>query len=142
MIGTAYLDASAAMRRLLKFRSGHELIREVWDEADDVVTVTLTHPEVYAALAAARRNRHLTERALERALTAWGELSAQLSLVVLDEPLARSAGKLARLHSLRGADAVHLAAAHASGCDVLLSADDALCQAAGRNGMATIDLNA
>ena len=141
MIGTAYLDASAAMRRLLAFRSGHELIREVWDEADDIVTVTLTYAEVCAALAAARRNRSLTERGLERGLTAWDELYSQLALVVLDEPVARTAGKLARSHALRGADAVHLAAAQASGCDLLLSADVALCQAAERSGMATLELN-
>lgn len=141
MIGTAYLDASGAMRRLLASRAGHQVARRVWDEADDVVTVTLTYPEVCGALAAARRNRALTEPGLQRALEAWDELWSQLAPVVLDERLAKTAGEMARVHALRGADAVHLAVAQASGCDLLLSADLALCAAAERCGMATVDLN-
>ena len=141
MIGTAYLDASGAMRRLLATRAGHQTARRVWDEADDVVSATLTYPEVCAALAAARRSRALSETGLQRALTAWDELWAQLVPVVLDEPLARAAGELARVHALRGADAVHLAAARATGCDLMLSADMALCAAADRCGMAIVELN-
>jgi uncharacterized protein len=141
LIGTAYLDASGAMRRLLATRAGHQVARRVWDEADDVVSATLTYPEVCAALAAARRNRALSEPGLQRALTAWEELWAQVAPVVLDEPLARSAGELARAHALRGADAVHLAVARATGCDLVLSADVALCAAAERCGMAVVDLN-
>jgi predicted nucleic acid-binding protein len=141
VIGTAYLDASGAMRRLLTTRAGHQIARQVWDQADDVVTVTLTYPEVCAALAAARRNRALTEPGLERALAAWEALSAQLAPVVLDEPLARTAGELAWAHALRGADAFHLAAARAAGCDLVLTADIALSAAAERCGMAVIDLN-
>ena len=141
MIGTAYLDASGAMRRLLSLRAGHQVARRVWDEADDVVTVTLTYPEVCGALAAARRNRALTEPGLNRALEAWDELWSQLAPVVLNEPLAKTAGELARVHALRGADSVHLAVAQATGCDLLLSADLALCAAAERCGMATVDLN-
>ncbi len=141
MIGTAYLDASGAMRRLLATRAGHQVARRVWDEADDVVSATLTYPEVCAALAAARRNRALSEPGLQRALAAWEELWAQVAPVVLDEPLARSAGELAQVHALRGADAVHLAVAQATGCDLVLSADVALCAAAERCGMAVLDLN-
>jgi len=66
---------------------------------------------------------------------------SQMAPVVLDEPLAKTAGELARLHALSGADAVHLAAAQATGSDLLLSADRNLCAAAQRCGMATIELN-
>jgi predicted nucleic acid-binding protein len=142
VIGTAYLDASGAMRRLLAWRTGHAVARQVWDEADDVVTVTLTYPEVCSALAAARRNRALTEPGWRLALEAWDVLWAQLAPVVLDEPLAKAAGDLAQVHALRGADAVHLAVAQAAGCDLLLSSDVALCSAAERCGMSTLDLNA
>jgi uncharacterized protein len=141
VIGTAYLDASGAMRRLLATRAGHQVVRRVWDEADDVVSATLTYPEVCGALAAARRNRALTQPGLQRALGVWDVLWAQMAPVVLDEPLAKTAGELARLHALRGADAVHLAVAQATGCDLLLSADVALCAAAERCGIAVVDLN-
>ena len=141
MIGTAYLDASGAMRLLLTRRAGHLRAQQVWEEADDLVTATLTYAEVCAALAAARRNRELTEPGWGRVLRSWDDLWAQMAPVVLDEPLAKTAGELARLHALSGADAVHLAAAQATGSDLLLSADRNLCAAAQRCGMGTIELN-
>jgi predicted nucleic acid-binding protein len=141
MIGTAYLDASGVMRMLLRGRAGHAVALDVLEEADDLVTVTLTYPEVCGALAAARRNRSLTAPGLERALDAWDGLWAQVAPVVLDDPLAKTAGELARLHALRGADAVHLAAAQVTGSDLLLSADRQLCAAARRCGLGIIDLN-
>ena len=141
MIGTAYLDASSAMRLLLSGRAGHRTALEVWEEADDLVTATLTYAEVCAALAAARRNRALTQPGLGRALGALDVLWEQVSPVVVDESLAKTAGALASTHSLRGADAVHLAAARATGSDLLLSADRDLCAAAQRCGIAVVELN-
>ena len=114
MIGTAYLDASGVMRLLLAGRAGHQTALQVWEEADDLVTVTLTYAEVCGALAGARRNRALTEPGLGRALRSWDALWAQVAPVVLDESLAKTAGELARVHALRGADAVHLATARKS----------------------------
>lgn len=141
MIGTVYLDASGVMRRLLAWRTGQEVARRVWEDSDDLVTVTLTYPEVCAGLAAARRNRALSEPGLQKALEAWDALWAQLAPMVLDEDLAKTAGELAGVHALRGGDAVHLAAAQATGCDLLLSADLDLCAAAQRCGLAVVDLN-
>ena len=141
MIGTAYLDASGVMRLLLARRAGYRTALQVWEEADDLVTVTLTYAEVCAALAAARRNRALTGPGLGRALRSWDALWAQVVPVVLDEPLAKTAGELARVHALGGADAAHLAAAQAAGSDLLLSADRELCAAAQRCGIAIIELN-
>jgi uncharacterized protein len=141
VIGTVYLDASGVMRMLLARWAGHRAALQVWEEADDLVTVTLTYPEVCGALAAARRNRALTDPALGRALEAWEAVWGQLAPVLLDEQLAKVAGELVRIHALRGADAVHLAAAQATGSDVLLSADRDLCAAAVRCGIGIIDLN-
>jgi uncharacterized protein len=141
VIGTAYLEASGVMRMLLRGRAGHRAALQVLEEADDLVTVTLTYPEVCGALAAARRNRSLTAPGLERALAAWDGLWAQVAPVLLDEPLAKTSGELARVHALRGADAVHLAAAQATGSDLLLSADRQLCAAAKRCGFGVIDLD-
>jgi hypothetical protein len=45
------------------------------------------------------------------------------------------------VHALRGADAVHLAAAQATGGDLLLSADRDLWAAAQRCGVVTLELN-
>jgi predicted nucleic acid-binding protein len=48
-------------------------------------------------------------------------ICAELRVIAIDEPLARTAGELAREHALRGFDAVHLASALAvNGRDVVL----------------------
>lgn len=74
-------------------------------------------------------------------MRSWDGLWVQVVSVVLEEPPAKAAGELASVHALRGADAVHLAAAGAMGSDLLLSADRDLCAAAWRCGMAIVELN-
>ena len=103
--------------------------------------MTLTYAEVCGALAAARRNWALTEPGLGRALRSWDALWAQVAPVVLDESLAKTAGELARAHPLRGAGAVHLAAAQATGSDLLLSSARGLCAAAQRCGITIVELD-
>ena len=61
-------------------------------------------------------------------------LWSQLSVVEVDEDLMRLAGDLAITHSLRGYDAVHLAAASLVGATVFSSADRRLCAAACSSG--------
>jgi len=48
---------------------------------------------------------------LRSAARAIDDLYAELRVIGIDDALARSAGELAELHSLRGYDAVHLASA-------------------------------
>jgi uncharacterized protein len=61
-------------------------------------------------------------------------LWSQVSVVEIDDTLMRLAGDLAARHSLRGYDAVHLAAANVVGADVFSSADRRLCEAASSTG--------
>jgi predicted nucleic acid-binding protein len=140
-VTTVYVDTSGVMRYLLQWRIGHRTARQVWDEADDVASVSLTYVETRAALAAARRNRSLTAPGLEQAKSAWETLWDELTVLEVDEPMVRAAGELAEVAALRGYDAVHLTAAHASGCDLLVSADIDLCTAGRRRGLAVLDLN-
>lgn len=137
----AYFDTSAVMRYLLVWRVGHELARQAWDEADDVASVSITYTEMRAALAAARRTRALTAPRLQLARTSWEVLWDELTVIAVDEPLVVEAGELAEREGLQGYGAVHLAAARASGCDLLLSADTALCAAGRRQGLAVLNLD-
>ena len=75
----------------------------------------LAYPEVRAALAAAVRNHDLTAEDLDVAEQAWSGYWAATRPVELSVAVEQHAGKLAGLHSLRGADAVHLASALAIG---------------------------
>ncbi len=105
-----YFDASAFVK-LLVDEDGSDIAAQLWDGCDAAVSSRLAYPEVRAALASAHRNRYLTARALEVAERSWEEFWAFTRAVELTEPVTLSAGRLARAHALRGADAVHLASA-------------------------------
>lgn len=105
-----YFDSSAFVKLLVE-ESGSDLAAELWDGCDAALSSRLAYPEVRAALAAAARNHVLDRADLAAAEQAWEEYWAATRPVELSQTVERHAGKLARDHGLRGADAVHLASA-------------------------------
>jgi uncharacterized protein len=99
----------------------------------------LIYPEGRAVLAAARRSGRLGKKDHARALADFEDLVSDLTLIGVDEPLARSAGALAEEFELRGYDAVHLATALALGENgvILLTWDVDLAEAAIEAGLPT-----
>jgi uncharacterized protein len=63
-------------------------------------------------------------------------LVEELTIVEITEDLIVDAAEMAEQEALQGYDAVHLAAALTVGADLVTSADVALCDAAGRRGLA------
>jgi predicted nucleic acid-binding protein len=110
-----------------------------WNAADGIATGRLLYPEARAALAAAQRAGRLTGRAYSGRKQTLEELWRQTDVVEVSAPLALLAGELAEKHSLRGYDAVHLAAALLVAADVMVSADSDLLLAATAEGLAVID---
>ncbi len=133
----AYFDTSALIPLLIEepatARAG-----PIWDAAEHVTSVRLIYAEARAALAQAARIGRLTAEGLATAVNALGDLYQQLDLVEIDDALVRQAGDLAQRHSLRGYDAIHLAAAERvrSDTSILVAGDHDLCTVAGRLGMA------
>lgn len=109
-----YFDSSAFVK-LLAEEAGSGLAAELWDACDAAVASRLAYPEVCAALAAAARNHDLGKHDLDAAEHAWASYWAATRPVELTPAVEQHAGQLARLHALRGADAVHLASALAIG---------------------------
>ncbi len=128
-----YVDTSTLIKLLID-EIGTPEAAAIWDEPDMLVTVRIAHVEARAALAAARRQRRITAAAFRSAVAGLELLWSQMSVVEVDDDLMRLAGDLATTHSLRGFDAVHLAAAHLVGADVFSSADRRLCEAASTAG--------
>jgi hypothetical protein len=120
-VAIVYFDSSALVKMLVE-EAGSGLAAELWDGCDAAVASRLAYPEVRAALAAATRNHDLGEQDLEEAEAAWEEYWAASRPVELTQTVERHAGHLARLHALRGADAVHLASALAIGDPSLIIA--------------------
>jgi predicted nucleic acid-binding protein len=129
-----YVDTSTLLKLLID-EDGSDRAGLVWDAADTLASVTLIVVEARAALAAATRGARLTARQHTRAKHELSELVGDLHLAAVTDDLIARAANLADDEGLRGYDAVHLAAALHLGASVLTSADEALCDAAGRNGM-------
>ena len=137
----AYFDTSAVVP-LLVAEVGSVRAASLWDGADRVVSVRLAYPEGRAALAQAQRLGRLTVRQLRVAVTDLDARFDQLDVIEIGEQLAHRAGELAEAHSLRGYDAVHLAAAdRVRDPDlVVVAGDGALLDAASAEGIAVAAL--
>lgn len=105
----------SALVKLVAEEAGSGLAAGLWDGCDAAVASRLAYPEVCAALAAAGRNHDLDQDGLRAAETAWEEHWAAIRPVQLTAAVEQHAGRLAGRRALRGADAVHLASALATG---------------------------
>ncbi len=105
-----YFDSSALVKLVLN-ETGSDLAATLWNSCDAAFSSRLAYPEVRAALAAASRNRDLTEAQASAAAAEWERFWASMRAVEFTAEVERSAGDLAVRHQLRGADAVHLASA-------------------------------
>jgi len=113
-LALVYFDSSALVK-LLVDEYGSELVAALWDGCDAALSSRLAYPEVRAALAASGRNHDLEADQLTTAEEVWEEYWAATRPVELTATVERHAGQLTSSHSLRGADAVHLASALAIG---------------------------
>jgi uncharacterized protein len=122
--------------KLVVAEEGSDVADELWDAAELKIASELIYPEARAALAAASRAGRIDQRGLRRAVSDLDAATSSMSLVGVDEMLAREAGRLAEDYALRGYDAVHLATA-VSGLDrelVVVTWDGDLARAALRCG--------
>jgi uncharacterized protein len=116
---------SSAFVKLLAEEAGSDLAAQLWDSCDSALASRIAYPEVRAALAAAGRNHDIIEPELDAAEQDWDRYWAATRPVELTPAVERHAGQLARVHALRGADAVHLASALAIGdSDLILAVWD------------------
>jgi uncharacterized protein len=137
-----YFDTSALVPLLIAEPTS-DASRRLWDDADEVVTVRLAYVEAAATLAQARRLGRVTPARHRSALHALDRLWAELAVVEVDNGLVRRAAELARLHALRGYDALHCAAAEQlTDGDLVLAAGDRELLRAGRAlGLSVGDIN-
>jgi len=135
-----YLDASALVKRYVA-ESGSVEVEEAISKAQAVGTALVSRAEVAAALASAVRVHALTREQALACLQVFREEWHDLVRVQVTDVMIARAVTFAWEHSLRGYDAVHLAAASlwqdAMGDQVLLSTFDCrLWAAAERVGLA------
>jgi predicted nucleic acid-binding protein len=86
------------------------ICQRLWNDTSRVASVRLLYAEASAALARAHRVARLTTTQLDEAIVALDAIVAEVDHVEVTDQLVRTAGTLARMHGLRGYDAVHLSA--------------------------------
>ncbi len=128
---------SSALVKLLLVEDGSELARLVWQRADAVIATRLARVESAAALTAARRAGRLRRAGETRAHAELESLWVEVAVRELTHRLELVATRLARLHTISGADAIHLAAA-TDARGVLLTWDRRLGGAATMEGLAVL----
>ena len=133
-----YVDTSTLIK-LIVDEEGSDRAELIWQSADSVASVSLVVVEARAALAAAARGNRLSANQLRLAKKELAAFVNDLHVIEITEELINIAAQLAETESLRGYDAVHLAAALFVGAAVLASADRALCEAAERQGIYIAD---
>lgn len=132
----AYFDTSAFVK-LLVDEPGSERAAATWRRADAVVTSLLMYAEARAAIAQGVRTGRFSARTERGAVASLTSLVDAVDFVRPTRDVVWSAGDLARDHSLRGYDAVHLASALRVGSEtVLVTADHRLAQAGDAAGLA------
>ena len=133
-----FWDSSAVVPLLVRQKSSATV--DAWLEADPGVALwTLSPIEIVSALWRLVREGALPEEDALRGESRSGELVAASHVVVDIEAVKLRAGRVLRVHPLRAADALQLAAALVWGGDqprdrILHTLDDRLAAAARREG--------
>jgi predicted nucleic acid-binding protein len=136
---TAYLDTSMLVKLYFDEPDSDEVLALI-NAADAVVTSVVAYAEARAAIGRRRRERLMSRTEAASAVQQLDADWPHFVRIPIDDGLARSAGRLADAHGLRGYDAVHLASLevvlkHSDDEDVRFScADTRLARAAGRLG--------
>lgn len=138
----SYFDTSALVPLLVDESATVDALR-FWSESDRVATARIAVVETAAALAQAARIGRLTKAQHREAKHGAAHMFDRTDLVEIDTALIQVAAHVAELHSLRGYDAVHLAAAMAlsDGFLVFVAGDRALLRAAKSAGFTTAALD-
>lgn len=105
-----YADSSAIVKRYYD-EPGSDRVRDGFATTTRVFTSRLTYAEVHAALARKRREAALSEVAYRSAAQEFDSDWPGYEQIGLDAGTLSAVPRLVRRYPLRGADAVHLAAA-------------------------------
>jgi len=135
-----FFDTSALAKRYVE-EEGSEAVRTLCAEADALGVSVLVVPELISTLCRLVREGRLSSedyRSLKFAVKA--DLS-DADLCDLSQEVYRQALRCLELYPLRTLDALHVGSALAYHPDLFVSADHRQADAAGREGLAVLDLS-
>ena len=107
---SSYFDTSALVKLILR-EPESALVARWWNAASDAYASTITHVELHAVLARARRDRRIEPSAMLGVQADVDDLWRQVVALDVDHAVIDGAGALASTHALAALDAIHLASA-------------------------------
>lgn len=143
MLEMRYWDSSAVIP-LIVDEPARESLLELYQDDWQIVAWWTTPVEIASAVARREREGLLTSDEAEGAMKAARRLAAAWHEVVPSDAVRRTAERLVRVHTLRAADSLQLAAAliaanHDPGTLEIVCCDARLSAAARREGFTVID---
>jgi len=138
-----YFDSSALVKRYVQ-EEGTEFVETLCEKERLIATSKLTYPEILSALARKRRLKEISDKEYEAIFQKFMNDWAGITVLEFHDELFALLKRLIELHSLRAADAVHLASAlwlkESMGEQVVFVASDIdLLKAAGQERLDHID---
>lgn len=105
-----YFDTSSLIKRYLA-EPGSSEVGELWTNAEQVAASQLLYAEMAATFARKRREQQVAAALIDVAKEAFRADWDTFDRISLDDDVNQRVDALLKTHSLRGADAVHLASA-------------------------------
>jgi hypothetical protein len=127
-------DTSALAKRYVDER-GTPRVLELCAQATEIVVSVLCVPEILSALNRLRREGRLTSGGYVAAKTDLADDMTQATIVPVTPAVVSRAIEILEKAALRTLDAIHLAVAMDSACDLFVSSDVRQCEAARELGL-------
>jgi predicted nucleic acid-binding protein len=105
-----YFDTTALVKQYLH-EAGSKIVLQLLKTDDKVYTASLTYAETHAAFSRRNREGRLTRETTRRIALRFDKDWKSYDIVVMSENVLRLARQVLYRHSLRSADAIHLASA-------------------------------
>jgi uncharacterized protein len=133
MMRIAFDSSALAMRYI--HEAGTPRVLELCAQATEVVVSVLCVPEILSGLNRLRREERLSSDGYLETKTDLADDMAQATIVPVTAAVLSRTIELLEKAALRTLDAIHLAVAVDSTCDLFVSADFRQCEAAGKLGL-------
>jgi len=131
-----FLDTSALAKRYVQEPGSGELSGLLTSITSEIFISTLAFVEFASAMGRKLRNKEIAKAKVGEAIKEleedWYEVFAKIPL---EDILAEKAATIALEHSLKGADAVHLASAQVAGAELFVASDNRLIRVAKKMGI-------
>jgi uncharacterized protein len=124
-----FLDASALAKRYL-VEPGTESVVELCRQAEEIILSSICVVEVISGLNRLKREKKLAAKQYDQLKESLAADVSQATILDLSPPIISTAVSCLEHSALRAMDAIHVASAKESVCDLFVSGDDRQCHAA------------